>query len=525
MLVIDLSDAPPAQLVSRLTTAVRADPGNPDPQHALAALLAHLGESAKAAALYERLADRHPTAAERLLALAVEAGDVAAAEAILPRAFATAGSDAGWVTRFCLWQEAVADLAWRHGDRPGCFALLSGLAARHGAYFRAMRPDRRRQAVQAALAAPDPEPPADGATPLLLAVVLWGAPFAALFLDQLLPTLLAPGNLPAVAADRPVMLMLWTDPATATLLEAAPALAPVRALASVSVERFDAGLLDGLADPAIDPGLRTAKKLRIVAAGHEVALGRAARHGWAFAALYPDWVLSERCLAVLMATLDAGSDIVMMAGLPAAQEGFAADAAAAGRDGSGRWPATDLARTAVRHRHPALAGFIVRDDQVRSVQRPDLLLWPVGTDGLVLRSLHWHVAAVAGRAAAGWRGDPVHGLDHRLLDALVAGGDPAVRFIEDVAEAAVVGLNPAAAGVPAGTPSLWTPDRLARALAPDALPQAPSRRAIAGLGRALVVPPSSGTGPDRTRVLEAVCHRSAAFTAALLARQGQFAFG
>jgi len=531
IVTVDLAGADPRDVLQRMAGLAKRNADSPDLLQGMAALLAFLGARDRAAALYQRVAHQHGRieAREQLVGLFLDAGDPASAEAALDAAFAAAADQEPWRRQLCLSQEAVAEAWWRAGDADRCLALLAGLSGRHAGYFADHRPDRLRRAVLAGLEE-EADRPASREPEIDIGVVLWGERFARLFLDQLLPCLRAPGNLPALAARRRVRLTLRTDPDTAGVLETAPELAALDGLATVAVRRFDATLLDRTVDPSLSEAQRTQNKLRVVAAGHEIGLRLAGRARADFVALYPDWVVSDGYLEALAAALDDGVQVLMAAGLPADQDRFAPELHAGRRpDGSLVLDAADLARAGVRHLHPFERQHLVHVTEgedprpvLHCAHRPNRFLWPVGGDGLVMRSAHWFVAAAACGLLRQYRGDAVHGLDHRLIDALLASGaDPAaVRFVEDTEAFAVIGLNRGAeyADLAAGA-SDWDVERIARAMVPGRVLWALSPVSLAQLDRDLVVRPGDGTDPAETRT------QAARFMSAVRARQRQFVSG
>src|SRR6476661_291810 len=72
-----------------------------------------------------------------------------------------------------------------------------------------------------------------GPKAIQLLVPVWGTPFISQFLRVSLPTLLAPGNLPALAKSLPCKLVFLTSSDDATILNDHPAIYYMRALCEV----------------------------------------------------------------------------------------------------------------------------------------------------------------------------------------------------------------------------------------------------------------------------------------------------
>lgn len=84
------------------------------------------------------------------------------------------------------------------------------------------------------------------ARPLDVLVPVWGSPFVATFLELVLPSLLAPGNLPALSAAGPVSLRLVTDPADEPALRASPMITAAARHVAIDIE-----IRDTASDPAL----------------------------------------------------------------------------------------------------------------------------------------------------------------------------------------------------------------------------------------------------------------------------------
>jgi hypothetical protein len=151
-----------------------------------------------------------------------------------------------------------------------------------------------------------PREPAERAVVL---VVAWGR----LYIDRLarhaFSSLLAPGNLPHVAARMPVTLQIMTRAEDAAYFEAQPQVQRLRAFASVVVVPID---------DIIVPGLYTVTLTLAYARG--IALQGEAMTRTVFLSLNADFVLSDGSLAHVLARLEAGASSVMAASFKAVAE-------------------------------------------------------------------------------------------------------------------------------------------------------------------------------------------------------------
>lgn len=140
-------------------------------------------------------------------------------------------------------------------------------------------------------------------------VVAWGRLYIDRLAQHAFASLLAPGNLPHVAARMPVTLQIMTRAEDAAYFEAQPQVQRLRAFASVVVVPID---------DLIVPGLYTVTLTLAYARG-------IARHGEAmtrtvFLSLNADFVLSDGSLAHVLARIEAGAASVMAASFKAVAE-------------------------------------------------------------------------------------------------------------------------------------------------------------------------------------------------------------
>ena len=473
-LTLDIGASSSQHVLEHMIRQLADQPEEPVLIHGIAAILLHLDHTALALSLYRNLIIRTGDVAlfEPLLAATLLGeGDLEQAEPLLDQAFALSAKIPFWQERFCLWQEVLAEIHWRRGAFAHCQSLLEGLAARHLPYFKAHRPDQLRRFVREA----EQNNPQECNAPsqAIMNVIVWGALYADYFLQQLLATLHAPGNLAEITARRQVTLLICCDDIAEKRLSAAPELQSLRGMLTLSFYPLPTALVARTQDPKLNTIQQTINKLRLVAAGHEIGLRLAAARRADFFALYPDWLLSCNYFATLLDALDQGHPAIMALGIPSKREDFIPQFAQMHQlCGLISWTPTALAQMGIRHLHPCEQQHIVAQDQLYSAHRPNRLFWSVGADGMIIHSAHWYVAAAAGNLLSHYRGDVVHGVDQRLIDSLLASGADwkKILYIQDTKNFSVVGLNPGTSYVDyEGKASLWDCERLARHLIPGAL--------------------------------------------------------
>jgi hypothetical protein len=146
--------------------------------------------------------------------------------------------------------------------------------------------------------------------PFYFIVVLWGERFCDYFLDLCLPTLVSPGNLPALSTKLRSKFLIWTYPDDWMRIKAAPIFK----------------LLERYADPVFSeippcpPG--ESSKYHHMGIGHRLGLEMAYQENAHPLVLTPDSMFSDGTLARLQQLASEGVELVLMPAIPFAEEPF-----------------------------------------------------------------------------------------------------------------------------------------------------------------------------------------------------------
>jgi hypothetical protein len=195
-----------------------------------------------------------------------------------------------------------------------------------------------------------------------------------MFLDANLPTMLAPGNLPALVAGIDCEYLIYTTSKDALQLTRNRAFQRLRSIAPVSLRLFT-----------------PSKTKNIFSLHHEIwrAATDYARQRGAFILLMPpDVAWADGSFASLRAALEAGKRALFMTYPRVVSEtiGRAMAEQFPLKDGEARIVAAkDMMALAITHIHPLMAAY----DRAAThfPIHPEMILWPIGGDGFLLRLL------------------------------------------------------------------------------------------------------------------------------------------
>jgi hypothetical protein len=204
--------------------------------------------------------------------------------------------------------------------------------------------------------------------------VLWGDWHRNIFLDVNLPTMLSPGNLPALAAGVDCEYLVYTTSKDALQMTRNRVFQQLRSIVPVSLRLF-----------------LPSRTKNIFSLQHEIwqaATERARRHGAFILLMPPDVAWADGSFACLRAALEAGKRALFMTYPrvvsetigPAMAEHFPLSA------GQARTiAAKDMVALAVTHIHPLMAAY----DRTAAhfPIHPEMILWPIEGDGFLLRLL------------------------------------------------------------------------------------------------------------------------------------------
>jgi len=210
---------------------------------------------------------------------------------------------------------------------------------------------------------------------------VWGEEYTSFFTRTVLPSLLWPGNLPAVAANRETAYLIYTTESDRRRIAASDTGARLAALLPVEfieIERFSPGSGD---------------KYALAADCHKLAVARSHADGAAMMLLSPDCIYSDGSFARALHLLVSGKRAVMSGSLRAAKETFVPALAAEFGEPYARRPLTgrELLGVALRHLHPIIRAQ--RADSPVFSRWPSHIYWPLGADGkdgMAARCFHLH---------------------------------------------------------------------------------------------------------------------------------------
>jgi len=222
---------------------------------------------------------------------------------------------------------------------------------------------------------------------------VWGQAFLDIFLRYSVPSLLAPGNLPALRRKRDVRYKLYTYPADVPTLKASPAFRSLEQAIPVEL----------IAIPSLQAELAMfervfggAHKFAAMGACHWHATHRAWESQAVLCLTSPDVVYSDGTLAHLGALADQGKRSALLTGLhtrletvgPALLQTFPPDGS-----GAMTLPARELVALALPHRHPVVNGLFYDPE---GFDVGSQIYWNVD-GGQLIRSWHLQPAMIQPR--------------------------------------------------------------------------------------------------------------------------------
>jgi hypothetical protein len=219
--------------------------------------------------------------------------------------------------------------------------------------------------------------------PYCVAAPVWGDTHVQRWLTCVLPSWLAPGNLPALGARRPVLIQIATRAADVAVITSSPLFALLK-----SHTRVEFVMMDDLIGPAAMSVTLTLSYQRVIRAAAED--GRTAT----VILLNADFVLADGSLAAMADALDAGARCILAPSLRATEEDVRA-ALIGGRDAEGRLSLQPraLVQLALAATHPT-ALFSRIDQQAVHSTNPNQLFWRADADTLIGRPFCLFVLAL-----------------------------------------------------------------------------------------------------------------------------------
>jgi hypothetical protein len=208
----------------------------------------------------------------------------------------------------------------------------------------------------------------------IFVTVFWGDWHRRMFLHTNLPTMLAPGNLPALADGIGCEYLIYTTAKDAIEVKSDPAFERLQSLLPVTLKLF------------------TPRKAKHPIALHHDVWKQAseyARQRGAFVLLMPpDVAWADGTFARLRTAFEAGKRVMFMAYPRVVSETIVPDMTASfpkGPDQSVIVPPAEMMALAMSHIHPVMAAYNRRSTHFPI--HPEMILWPVEGDGFLLRLL------------------------------------------------------------------------------------------------------------------------------------------
>jgi hypothetical protein len=262
----------------------------------------------------------------------------------------------------------------------------------------------------------------------VIGAIAWGERFVDKFMNYCLASLLADGNIPALARKGAVVLSIVTTEADRDRMTAHPAFARLRQSAEVVFTCFRSEFLeqrekDGLNFYHFYGLLDHQSVFLAVALQADLYL------------LPIDCVYSSDCLKTFSGCLDKAADCCSVGAIETEEPVLRAWLDADGRRRSGvlDLAAKELIEAASRHPDRYFRSMIMNPDNAEFCAHPRELVWPFA-DGLGIHSVFMHPLAVSARLLT----RPFHphheNVDYALLPRLLQ-GDGRMKVIEDASEA------------------------------------------------------------------------------------------
>lgn len=224
---------------------------------------------------------------------------------------------------------------------------------------------------------------------LVVVTPVWGERHIRRFLDLVLPSWLAPGNLPALAAQGKVPLVLLTRERDVPLIARSEPFR--RALAFVEPEFI---AMDDLIGPNGVPVTLT------LAYARGIARNVSAESPRPFALLNADFLLADGSLRSLGEALDAGAQTILAPSLRVIEEEVLSDFLLEVKDGAFVLPPRELVGRAIRALHPTALSSRV-DQTAISSANPNQLFWRPNADLMIGRAFCMFTLAAVVRGPAG----------------------------------------------------------------------------------------------------------------------------
>src|SRR5215469_398365 len=215
-------------------------------------------------------------------------------------------------------------------------------------------------------------------------IPVWGYEFVRKFLDRSLPTLLAPGNLPAIATVLPTEFIFLTSEHDKTHIREHPAYERLAMVCAVRFHEIDDLVMQGNHSTTLT--LAYAREIK--------RSGRSALDT-CFFFLVSDYLMADGSLAAVLARMQAGASAVQVGSLQTVEdEGDEwLDRHLAAGAGAVALPARELMRWALTCTHPATIANTVNNPVCHN-KHTNRLFWRVDDNTLIGRFYLMHMICI-----------------------------------------------------------------------------------------------------------------------------------
>jgi len=210
-----------------------------------------------------------------------------------------------------------------------------------------------------------------------LVTPVWGAQYTKTFVDVTLPSLLAPGNIPALS-EGGCTYKIFTTTGDEARIRQSPAFQSLPT--NVAVEFRPITKADD------NPYVASSSCYRTATAEAQTA-------GVIIVYLIPDMILADGSLRTIKRFLEQGKRAVMVAGMRVSKETLVPEALARFKRGTAiSAPSRPLVELAIRHLHPIMRQHMYDEDSAGF--NPSFFCWKVPDEGYVVHCAHLHPVAV-----------------------------------------------------------------------------------------------------------------------------------
>jgi len=206
---------------------------------------------------------------------------------------------------------------------------------------------------------------------------VWGSEYTRTFLEVTLPTLLAPGNIPAVPNLKECVYRIYTAPEDEALIRDSTAYAALTSLVRTEFVQ-----------------IRQENDKYVTSSDcYRIALAHASAARSAALLLIPDMVFADGGIRSIVRLLKDGKRAVLVMGLRAFKETMVPEVCAEfSHHGCIIVPPRALVRVGMRHLHSIMLDHIYESDS--EAFNPSVICWRAGSEGFLVHTFHLHPVAV-----------------------------------------------------------------------------------------------------------------------------------